>query len=101
PAWNTFRMQIQALNNFGYLKLSGSNDPVGVECMGAPANTLCQALGTGVATSTMCNGRTWSVGTCGSGIELSAQGVVCQCTNPGYISRPCIGNSNWGGINTD
>jgi hypothetical protein len=49
----------------------------------------------------MCNGRTWTVGTCGSGIELSAN-TNCQCVTPGYTARPCIGqgNDNWGGVNT-
>jgi hypothetical protein len=44
------------------------------------------------------NGRSWAVGSCGSGYELSANGVVCYCST-GYDLRPCIGNSNWGGIN--
>lgn len=44
------------------------------------------------------NGRSWAVGLCGSGYELSANGAVCSCTT-GYDLRPCIGNSNWGGIN--
>jgi cysteine-rich repeat protein len=104
PAWNTFRMQLGQFNNFTYIKLWGSNNMAGVECMGAAANQICQALGTGQAMNNIaCNGRTWNVGTCGSGVELSAQPGICQCTNPGYISRPCIGqgNSNWGGINTN
>jgi hypothetical protein len=44
------------------------------------------------------NGRQWAVGVCGAGYELSANSAVCACTT-GYDVRPCIGNSNWGGIN--
>ena len=82
--------------------IKGSNDPVGVTCNGAAANTLCQALGNAqTVTNVACDGRTWNVGNCGNGPEINAQGnVVCQCTNPGYTVRPCINNSNWGGINT-
>ena len=36
--------------------------------------------------------KTWGVGTCGSGIELTATGGgVCSCQTPGYTHRPCIG----------
>jgi cysteine-rich repeat protein len=102
PTWNTFRMSLGQFNNFTYIKMWGTNHPAGVECMGAGANTICQALGTGQAASVMCNGRTWGVGNCGSGVELSAQTGICSCTSPAYTSRPCIGanNPNWGGINS-
>ena len=98
-------MMSQAINNFSTVVIYGSNNPQGVQCVGAAANTICQALGDGVAVNNvMCNGRTWNVGSCGSGIELNAQGnISCQCTNPGYVVRPCIGayNPNWGGVNTN
>jgi cysteine-rich repeat protein len=103
--WNTFRMALQGFDNFTRVALWGSNDPMGVQCLGAPADVLCQALATGqTVTNIACDGRTWNVGNCGSGIELNAQGAsVCTCTNPGYIARPCIGqgNSNWGGVNSN
>jgi cysteine-rich repeat protein len=101
--WTTFRTELQGFNNYAYVKMWGSNDPTGVECMGAAANTICQALSTGQAMNSIaCNGRTWNIGNCGNGPELNAQGAgVCQCTNPGYVVRPCIGNSNWGGINSN
>jgi cysteine-rich repeat protein len=102
--WATFRTQLQLVNVFTHVEITGSNHPQGVTCDGAAANTICQALGDGlVANNVMCNGRTWNVGTCGAGSELNAQGNgVCQCTNPGYTARPCIGqgNPNWGGVNT-
>jgi cysteine-rich repeat protein len=103
--WNSFRTMSQMINNFSTVAIYGSNNMQGVQCNGAPANQICQALGDGIAVNNvMCNGRTWNVGTCGSGIELNAQGNgVCQCTNPGYVVRPCIGqaNPNWGGVNTN
>ena len=43
-------------------------------------------------------GRTWGVALCGSGYELISNGAVCSCAT-GYNVRPCIGNTNWGGIN--
>ncbi len=102
--WNTFRMQLQGFNQYQYVKLWGTNDPAGVECMGNAASTICNALANGQSSlGIACNGRTWNVGNCGSGIELNAQAnSVCQCTSPGYTSRPCIGanNPNWGGINS-
>ncbi len=39
-------------------------------------------------------------GGCGGGVELSAANSICSCPNPEYIVRPCIGNANWGGVNT-
>ena len=70
--------------------------------MGMQANQICQALGTGQATSVACNGRTWVVGSCGSGIELGTS-QLCFCSTPGYTIRPCIGvnNPNWGGVNSN
>jgi len=103
--WNDFRMQLQQFNNFTYVAIYGSNDPMGVSCQGAAANTICQALASGQAMmGVACDGRTWNVGNCGVGVELNAQGNgVCACTDPGYTARPCINqnNPNWGGVDTD
>jgi cysteine-rich repeat protein len=100
--WNTFRTMTQQINNFSTVVIRGSNHPQGVTCNGVPANTICQALGDGLAVNNvMCNGRTWNVGNCGNGPEINAQlNGVCACTSPGYTVRPCIGNNNWGGVNT-
>jgi cysteine-rich repeat protein len=101
-SWNAFRVMTQQIQVFSTVVIYGSNHPQGVTCVGAPANTICQALGDGQPASIMCNGRTWTVGTCGAGIELSAQSPVCSCTQPAYTIRPCINNANpnWGGVNT-
>ena len=103
-SWNDFRTQLQAFNSFSYVEISGSNDPVGISCNGAPADTICKALANGQQSLNIaCEGRTWNVGSCGVGIEINGQGNgVCACTNPGYTARPCINNNNpnWGGVNT-
>jgi len=99
--WNVFRADLVGL--FSAVTISGSNDTVGVTCSDpTAATTLCNALNTGTpALNVSCSGRTWNVGTCGSGMEINSTGTsVCSCVNPGYVVRPCIGNNNWGGINT-
>jgi cysteine-rich repeat protein len=100
--FQVFQQQLQQVQNFSYVAIFGSNDPMGVSCNGAAANTICQALGDNLAVSNVaCDGRTWNVGNCGNGAEINAQGNgVCQCTSPAYTVRPCINNSNWGGVNT-
>jgi hypothetical protein len=98
--YNAFRASITA-GPYTQIIMRGTNDPIGVTCTGATANGLCQALRNNtVFPSTLCNGRNWAVGACGGGPELSAMGSICACPSPGYIVRPCIGNSNWGGVNT-
>jgi len=80
--------------------LYGSNDPVGINVTSSAVVTaIISALRTGSSYSASSNGYTWSVGTCGSGSELSATGSICSCPT-GYIIRTCIGNANWGGINS-
>jgi hypothetical protein len=76
-------------------------DQTGVECVGAAANQICQALHDGQATSVACGGKTWRTGNCGNGMELTTTSNICSCDN-GYTIRPCIGNGNpnWGGVNT-
>lgn len=80
--------------------MRGSLDPVGVTLtdpvvIGNIASALKNSMAYGPVTS---NSRSWAVGACGSGYELSATGAVCICVT-GYIARPCIGNANFGGIN--
>jgi hypothetical protein len=109
-AWKSFRSDMVGLS-FSEIILRGSNDIVGVSCAGEAANQLCQAIantsGSGSNStnlSLVCNGRTWNVGNCGVGnresVEISANGNICQCSS-GYVARPCIGNSNWGGIGSN
>ncbi len=99
-AWNTFRSSLTG--TYSTITLSGSNDTTGRTCSGATANTLCQALHNNTAVGAVsCGGYSWTTGTCGSGIELSADGTICVCNTPGYDARPCITTTvNWGGITT-
>ncbi len=99
-AWNTFRTSLTG--TYSTVTLSGSNDLVGRSCTGSGANTICQALRNGTAlTSFVCGAYTWNVGTCGNGMELSAQAGNCTCiSSASYTVRPCINNLNWGGVNT-
>ena len=98
-AWNTWRASLTG--TYTSVTLSGSNDTTGRTCTGSGANTLCQALHNGTATSVAnCGGFTWYVDNCSSqGWELTADNAQCTCSNPGYNVRPCINtNGDWGGI---
>jgi hypothetical protein len=98
--WNNF---IAALTgSYNSITIKGSLDGVGVTCTNSGANEpnqLIAAMRSNGAVSIACSGRTWAVGQC-SGVELSAMGSICACPTPGYIVRACIGNANWGGVNS-
>jgi hypothetical protein len=96
--WNTFRGKLNG--NYTSITISGSNDQVGVTCQGGPAGQLCTALLNNQSITVQCSGRQWMTGQCGGGIELSAAGNICGCNSPAYLVRPCIGNQNWGGVNS-
>ena len=105
-AWNDFRDNISSSASYEAVTIKGSNDLIGVSCTGENANNICQALKSGTYGEWDCGGRIWETGSCGEGMELSASGSICDCSssssqdNP-YKVRPCIGNENWGGVNTD
>ncbi|CAF1038542.1 unnamed protein product, partial [Didymodactylos carnosus] len=89
--------------NYTLLRLSGSMDKVGVTVVDPiVVNNIASALkhlkSYGPVSS---NGRSWVVGICDSGYELSANGRVCYCIE-GYTLRPCVASAawrwNWGGI---
>jgi cysteine-rich repeat protein len=96
-AWNTFRGSLAAA---GYTKLTmrGNLDMVGKVCTGVNANTLCQALKNNTTITLACDGNTWRTGQCGGGIEITTSSAICQCDSPAHTVRPCIGNTNWGGM---
>ncbi len=112
-AWNTFRGQLSANTTYTRVTLRGSRNTTGFSCTGATANTLCQRIRADDRTLSRftCDGRTWSIGGCGAGIELSVNTFelnntsegICRCLdNPNLGTvRPCInvGNPNWGGMN--
>lgn len=98
-AWTTFQATLTC-TAYTLLRLSGSNSVAGInETNPVVVNAIAAALRTSSAYSGTSNGITWMVGACGSGSELSAAGSICSCPTSSLI-RPCIGNSNWGGLNS-
>jgi hypothetical protein len=98
-AWTSFVSQL-TVRSYTLLTLCGTNDPIGVT---VTDTTVIASIALALRTSTAygpvtTNSRSWAVGSCGGGYELSASGSVCYCVT-GYNVRPCIGNYNWGGIN--
>jgi len=101
-AWNTFVAEAgagAANLAFNRVTISGSNDPVGMTCSQPDAvNQIAVALSVyGNSATVDCDGNVWRVGACGGGQDLSINGGICSCA-AGYVVRPTIGNSNWGGI---
>lgn len=97
-AWGAFRTAINAGGGYTSVTIRGSNDPVGRTCLGASANTLCLGLKNQQPVNLVCGGNTWIVGSCGSDFEIGTNGGLCNCSN-GHVVRPCVGNTNWGGMN--
>ena len=103
-AWLTFQSQLIS-RPYTSLTIKGSIDPTGITLTNPSiildiANALRTNTAYGPISS---NGYSWAVGVCavsGSFYELTATGSICSC-NTGYTVRPCIGNSNWGGINSN
>ena len=98
-AWTTFGAYLP-LRTYTSMTIYGSLNGVGVTLTDPTTiYNIVLALRTSTAFGPVTyNGRSWAVGACGSGNELSANGAVCYCST-GYDLRPCIGNYNWGGIN--
>ncbi|CAM2708092.1 unnamed protein product [Rotaria socialis] len=101
-AWTNFVAQLTPLP-YTLLQMNGTYDSVGVTItdstvIAAIAVALRTAAAYGPVTT---NGRSWQVGACGTGSELSAASSICACLSPDYLVRPCIGNSNFGGVNTN
>jgi hypothetical protein len=98
-AWQAFVLELRD-GDFNRVTIRGSNDEDGQICEGAAANQLCQALAASRAVTVQCDGRAWATGDCGDGMEINADDGVCRCEEPRWTVRPCIGNNNWGGVNT-
>lgn len=101
-SYNNYRTSIvNSGQTFTQIQLRGSADMVGKTCAGAEADVICNALGNGTPLTLDCGGITWRVGPSGNGLEINAANVgFAQCEDPGWVVRPCIGNMNWGGMNT-
>lgn len=104
--WTTYCLGLGTF--YSTVKMSSSSDTVGRTCTNSTiATNLASNLKAGTAYSAYdsATGFTWCTGSCGSESRtLSATGTTCQCDNPGYTYRPCIGGAsgtNWGGIGTN
>jgi hypothetical protein len=99
--WRSFVAQL-TVRSYTLLTMRGTFDPIGVTITD-PSTIANIALALRTSTSfgpVTSNYRSWVVGPCENGPELSASGTICSCINPGYSLRPCIGNLNYGGINS-
>ncbi|MBI2395073.1 MAG: hypothetical protein HYV09_36220 [Deltaproteobacteria bacterium] len=105
-SWDTWRKSLSETKVYTMITVKGPADPSGKSCTdmgvsGPKADSLCQALRTGVSVSHSCGGDTWQVNLyCGTGtaVGLIVNSPPCGC-GTGYAVRPCIGSDNWGGIN--
>lgn len=103
-AWINFQNLVIS-RPYTLLTILGTNDPTGITLTNP---SIVQAIATALRTNTVygpvsSNGYSWAVGNCavsGYASELTATGSICSC-NTGYTVRPCIGNLNWGAINTN
>ncbi|MBD3260062.1 hypothetical protein GF371_05570, partial [Candidatus Woesearchaeota archaeon] len=99
-SFKSFKASLSSGKTYTRAIMNGTNDVTGVICTGSNANTICQNIRSNASGSVSCAGNTWNFGACGAGREVNINQTICQCPNPGYVFRPCITNSNWGGINT-
>jgi hypothetical protein len=96
--WNTFRANLQP-TKYTCVQLVGSSGKGRTTCDAPNVQIIATALRDGTAASVVSGSDTWNVGTCG-GIEINANAPgICGCSTV-PILRPCISNSNWGGVGT-
>lgn len=99
-AFDTFRAGLTA-PSYVSVQLGGGSAPPATCADPVEATALLDALRTGGSLSASCGGTTWRVGPCGDGMEISAGTTsLCNCNAGVHVLRPCIGNSNWGGVGT-
>ncbi|CAF1599780.1 unnamed protein product [Rotaria magnacalcarata] len=96
-AWKVFVAGLTC-SRYRVMRFSGSRNPAGIVITDPKiVNSIAAALRASTNYAVNSNGFAWAVGTCGTGMELSAAGTICTCTN-GYILKPCDVYANWGGI---
>src|SRR5262245_29456662 len=96
--WNTFRASLQP-TKYTCVQLVGSSGKGRTTCDAPNVQIIATALRDGVPASVVSGSDTWNVGSCG-GIEINANAPsICGCSVV-PILRPCISNSNWGGVGT-
>jgi|GEM_PF-6499442 len=99
-AWEDFRDSLTG--TYDKITIRGTQDMTGLSCLGATADDICHALQNREAGSWSCDGHTWNIGGCGYSTngEINVDGGMCSCLFGAPTVRPCIGNSNWGGVNS-
>lgn len=96
--WDTFRANLQPAN-YTCVQLVGSGGKGRTTCDAPSVQLIATALRDGTTASVISGSDTWNVGTCG-GIEINANAPgICGCSTTAIL-RPCIGNTNWGGVGT-
>ncbi|MCB9232353.1 MAG: T9SS type A sorting domain-containing protein [Bacteroidia bacterium] len=104
-AYGTFKGQLNGTNCYLAMTVRGDYDQTGITSSD-PTNVggMRNALNTTATYSGTDAGHTWHL--CGSRysgefwLDPPSSCSGANCPNPGYLIRPCIGNSNWGGVNT-
>jgi hypothetical protein len=100
-AWQTFIAGLQS--SYNGMTISGSNAPSYTCNDPMITSNMAAALKNVTAYTAVCNGHTWS--NCNRyndelWLDPPAQCSGANCPSPGVILRACIGNTNWGGVNT-
>jgi hypothetical protein len=97
--WESFRQALSG-NSYTGIIVSGSNDPIGLTCnVPASVNQIVSAMHNSTTVNLSCNGHTWYVDTCSSGVGLMVDESGCSCAQA-YAVRPTFPDipSMWGGI---
>lgn len=101
----TFQTFVNGLtDNYSIVTISGTFNAMGVSCTDpAKVQMIADALRTQTSMTINCDGNDWSICDRNNHRELWLNPPT-QCSGnncpTGYIIRPCIGNVNWGGVNT-
>jgi len=102
-SWNSWRAGL-ATSGYTRVTMKGTYDTTGITCsVPATAQAIADAIRTGGRGTWTCDGHNWSLCDRYSGelwIDPPLECSGANCPNPGYLVRPCIGNLNWGGVNT-
>jgi hypothetical protein len=102
-SWNSWRAGL-ATSGYSSVTMSGTFDTTGITCSDPTmAQAIADAIRTGARGTWTCDGHDWSLCDRYSGelwIDPPLECSGSNCPNPGYLVRPCIGNANWGGVNT-
>lgn len=103
-AWTTFISRLDTTKCFTSMTISGTFDQTGITCTDpAIVSAFAKAMKKPASyTSPVTNGNVWSICSRYQGEVWLNPPSECSGNNcpTGYMIRPGIGNSNWGGVNT-